>query len=391
MVNMKITTNITSTQKTMRAAMLSRRCLLKSSAALGAVGLVAPLFVKKAFSSSGEVNFMGWAGYDLKALFAAFTAKTGIKMNFTEQPDNATMFAQAKLATQTGAFDVIEPTLDGVQSYAENDLVQAWDTSKISLDSYEPSLVTGHAGEMAEIAGKRLFVPSVWGTEALVFNTKEAPMVYGMASLADLWDPKFKGKVVIRAPSALVALGRVMEDQGKLPRPFLDGYKNDAFMKEIWDVILAEAIKHKANIAQFWKGENEAQAAFRSNGCVLGLCWDSTGFTMQKEGPYSFIAPKEGAFAWNQGYMLMKNAKNVDQAYEWIKFMATPEGSAAEAKAFSANPSAKGAIDLADPTISAFYKAAYPEDALDKLWWWPSASSSFVKLRSKYADEFIAA
>ena len=371
--------------------MLSRRSLLKSAATLGAIGLVAPLLVKSAFSSSGEVNFMGWAGYDFKDLFAAFTAKTGIKMNFTEQPDNATIFSQAKLALQTGAFDVIETTLDRVQSYSENDLVQAWDTNKISLDSYEPSLVTGHAGEMAEIGGMRLIVPSAWGTEALMFNMKEAPMIYGKASLADLWDPKFKGKVVIRAHSALVALGRVMEDQGKLPRPFLDSYKNDAAMKEIWDVILAEAIKHKANIAQFWQSENDAQSAFRTNGCVLGLCWDSTGFAMRKEGPYAYIAPKEGAFAWNQGYMMMKNATNVDQVYEWAKFIATPEGSAANAKAFSANPSAKGAIALADPAVTAFYKAAYQGDALGKLWWWPTSSSSFIKLRTEYADEFIAA
>ncbi|HEX9446414.1 MAG TPA: extracellular solute-binding protein [Dongiaceae bacterium] len=388
---MKKVTQLTSAQETMRAALVSRRNLLKTAAVLGAAGLAAPLYSKSAFSSSGEVNFMGWAGYDFKELFAAFTAKTGIKMNFIEQPDNDTIFAQAKLSLQTGAVDIFEPTVDRVQSYAENDLVQPWDTTKISLDSYEPGLVTGQAGDMAQVNGKRLFVPSVWGTEALVFNTKEAPETYGTASLADLWDPKFEGKVVVRAHSALAALGRVMDAQGKLPRPFMDGYKDDAAMKQIWDVVLAEAIKHKANIAQFWKGENEAQAAFRTNGCVLGLCWDSTGFNMQKEGPYSYIAPKEGAFAWNQGYMLMKNAKNVDQAYEWAKFIASPEGSAANAKAFSANPSGKGAIELADPKVAAFYKAAYPADALSKLWWWPVQSSSFLKLRAEYADKFIAA
>jgi spermidine/putrescine transport system substrate-binding protein len=382
---------LTSTQETLSAAMISRRSLLKASAALGAVGFASPLYVKNAFSSSGEVNFTGWAGYDFKALFAAFTAKTGIKMNFVEQPDNATIFAQAKLALQTGAIDVVEPTVDLVSSYVENGLVQPWDTNKLSIDNYEPGLVTGPAGDMAQVDGKRIFVPSVWGTEALVFNTKEAPMVYGTASLADLWDPKYVGKVVVRAHSSLASLGRVMDAAGKLPKPFMDGYKDDAAMKEIWDVILAEAIKHKSNIAQFWKGENEAQAAFRTNGCVLGQCWDSTGFNMQKEGGYGYIAPKEGAFAWNQGYMLMKNAKNVEQAYEWAKFIATPEGSAANAKAFSANPSAKGAIDLADPVVTAFYKASYPGDALSKLWWWPTQSSSFLKLRAEYADKFIAA
>jgi spermidine/putrescine transport system substrate-binding protein len=369
----------------------SRRALLKTSVVAGAGAITAPWIVKNAFSSSGEVNFMGWAGYDFKELFAAFTAKTGIKMNFIEQPDNDTIFAQAKLSLQTAAIDVIEPTVDRVQSYSENGLVQPWDLNVLSIDAYEPGLVTGQAGDMATIDGKRLFVPSVWGTEALVFNTQENPLEYGTASLADLFDPKNEGKVVVRAHSALAALGRVLDGQGKLPRPFMDGYKDDAAMKEIWDVILAEAIKHKANIVQFWKGENEAQAAFRTNGCTLGLCWDSTGFNMQKEGPYSYIAPKEGAFAWNQGYMLMKNAKNVAQGHEWAKFIASPEGSAANAKAFSANPVGKGAIDLADPTVTKFYKAAYPGDALSKLWWWPVQSSSFLKLRAEYADKFIAA
>ena len=37
-------------------------------------------------------------------------------------------------------------------------------------------------------------------------------------------------------------------------------------MRQLWDIALAEAIKPKANIVQFWTGENEAQAAFRTNG-----------------------------------------------------------------------------------------------------------------------------
>lgn len=386
-----MTDKTTTNPVALAAREFSRRALLKTSVVAGAGAITAPWIVKNAFSSSGEVNFVGWAGYDFKELFAAFTAKTGIKMNFVEQPDNDTIFAQAKLALQTGAIDVFEPTVDRVLSYSENGLVQPWDLKVLNIDAYEPGLVTGKAGDMATIDGKRMFVPSVWGTEALVFNTQENPEVYGTASLADLFDPKNEGKVVVRAHSALAALGRVMDGQGKLPRPFMDGYADDAAMKEIWDVILAEAIKHKANIVQFWKGENEAQAAFRTNGCTLGLCWDSTGFNMGKEGPYSYIAPKEGAFAWNQGYMLMKNAKNVEQAHAWAGFIATPEGSALNSKAFSANPVAKGAIDLADPVVTKFYKAAYPEDALSKLWWWPVQSSSFLKLRAEYADKYIAA
>ncbi len=245
---------------------------------------------------------------------------------------------------------------------------------------------------MATIDGKRYFLPAVWGTEALVFNTEQAPMVYGTASLGDLFDPKYVGAVTVRPHSALAAMGRYLDSQGKLPHPFIESYKDMDVMKANWDVILAEAVKAKPNIAQFWKGENEAQAAFRTNGCVLGQCWDSTGFNLQSEGlPISYLAPKEGAFAWNQGYMLLKNATNVEQAIEFAKFIATPEGSALHAAAFRANPVAKGAIDLADPKVTAFYKAAYPGDALSKLWWWPTQTSEYLTLRNEYADKFQAA
>lgn len=382
--------SLTSAQETMRAAQLSRRSLMKSALALGAVGFSAPLYSKSALSSSGELNYMGWAGYDYKPVIEPFTAATGIKVNFTEQPDNDTIFAQAKLAIQTGAFDAIEPTVDRVKAYVENDLVQPYDAAKIKLDGYLPGMADGLAGDMAQIDGKRYFLPGVWGTEALVFNKDEKPEVYGTASLADLFDDSMEGKVTVRAHSALAALGRVMDAAGQLPRPFMDGYKDDEAMKQIWDVVLAEALKHKKNVVQFWKGENEAQAAFRTNGAVLGLCWDSTGYNMGKEGPYGYVAPKEGAFAWNQGYMIMKNAKNVEQAHAWANWMATPEGGAAMAKVYSANPVSKGAVDLLEAAVKDFYNAALPGDATSKLWWWPVQTASFLKLRAEYADKFIA-
>jgi spermidine/putrescine transport system substrate-binding protein len=374
----------------MRAAALSRRSLLKASAALGAVGLAGPLYVKRALAASGELNFMGWSGYDFKAAFEAFEKDTGVKVNFIEQPDQDSMFAQAKLALQTGALDMVEPTVERTSAWVSNGLIQPWDTSKLVMENYMPGLADGAAGEMAQIEGKRYHVPSVWGTEALVFSKTEAPMEYGKASLGDLFDDKYAGKVTLRAHSSLAAMGRWLDSQGKLPKPWIDGYKDEATMKELWDIALAECIKHKANVVQFWAGENEAQAAFKTNGCVLGLNWDSTGYNLRNDG-FGFIAPKEGAFAWNQGVVLMANAKNVEQAHEFAKWLSTAQGAAAWAKAFSANPVGRGAIELADPDVTAFYNAAYPGDALQKLWWWPAQAAWFLKLRGEYADKWKAA
>lgn len=383
---------LTSAQETIRAAALTRRTLMKSAVALGAIGLTGPLYVKSGLASSGELNFMGWAGYPglAEKVFPAFTAATGIKVNFTEQPSQDDMFAQAKLSLQTGAYDVVEPTVDRVAGWASNGLIQAWDTTKVPLDAYVPGLADGPLGEMATIDGKRMIVLSVWGTEAMVYSKVDFPTEYGKASLGDLWGENMEGKVCIRAHSSLAAMGRWLDAEGKLPKPWLDSYKDEATMKQLWDIALAEAIKHKANVVQFWSGENEAQAAFRTNGATLGLNWDSTGYNLRNDG-FGFIAPKEGAFAWNQGFVLMANAKNVEQGHEFAKWVATPEGSAMWATAFSANPVGKGGIDKMDPEVTKFYNAAYPGDALQKLWWWPAQEAWFIKLRGEYADKWKSA
>ncbi len=367
----------------------SRRTILKGSA-VGLGVLAAPAIIShKALASSGELNFMGWAGYPALAekVMPAFEAKTGIKVNFVEQPDNEGIFAQSKLALQTGGTDMVEPTIDRVSAMQSNGIVAAWDESKLAMADYLPGLADGAAGERSRMDGKLLYVPSVWGTEALVYN-KDAAKLGEPASLAALFNPE--NQVVLRAHSALAAMGRLLDSQGKLPRPWMDGYTDMAAMTEVWDIALAEAIKAKANVVQFWAGENEAHAGFVSNGATVGLCWDSTGFNLREDG-YGYAAPSEGAFAWHQGFMLMANAVNVDQAHELAKWVSSAEGSSMWASAFSSNPVGKGGPEMMDPAVSAFYTATFDDAALAKLWWWPSQTAEFLAKRGEYADKYKAA
>ncbi len=368
---------------------LNRRRFLSQSA-IGAGMLAAPALISsKALASSGELNFTGWAGYPnfAEKVFPAFTAATGITVNFTEQPDQDTMFAQAKVALEAGGIDMIEPTIDRWGGWASNGLLAAWDPAKLSMDNYLPGLADGVAATRSMTAdGALMYVPSVWGTESIVYN-KEAAKLGEPASLGALFDPA--NQAVLRPHSALAAMGRWLDAQGKLPRPWMDGYSDMGAMVELWDIALAEAVKAKGNVVQFWSGENEANAGFVANGATVGLCWDSTGFNLRNDG-YGYIAPTEGAFAWHQGLVMMKNAVNVDQAHELAKWVSTAEGAAMWATAFSANPVGKGAAELLDPEVSAYYSGTFDEAALANLWWWPEQSAEFIAKRGEYADKYKA-
>lgn len=367
----------------------SRRRFLQGSAA-GAGILAAPAIISsKALASSGEVNFTGWAGYPALAekVFPAFTAATGITVNFKELPDQDTMFAEGKVALDAGGIDVIEPTIDRVGAWDSNGLLGAWDESKLAMDNYLPGLADGAAGERSRPAGALKYVPSNWGTESLVVNTAGAKLS-SPASLGDLFNPE--NPAVVRPHSALAAMGRWLDATGKLPRPWMDGYSDMAAMTELWDIALAEAIKAKGNIVQWWSGENEANAGFTANGATVGLCWDSTGFNLRNDG-YAYVAPAEGAFAWHQGFILMKNATNVEQAHEFAKWVSTPEGASGWASAFSSNPVGKGAAELMNPDVAAYYNGTFNDEALSKLWWWPDQSAEFLAKRAEYADKYKAA
>jgi spermidine/putrescine transport system substrate-binding protein len=352
--------------------------------------LAAPALISsKALASSGELNFTGWAGYpDLaEKVFPAFTAATGITVNFTEQPDQDTMFAQAKVAVEAGGIDMIEPTIDRWGGWNSNGLLGAWDPAKLAMDNYLPGLADGNAGTRSRDAGGALFyVPSNWGTEAIVYK-KDTAVLGEPASLGALFDPA--NQAVVRPHSALAAMGRWLDATGKLPRPWMDGYTDMAAMVELWDIALAEAVKAKGNVVQFWSGENEANAGFVANGATVGLCWDSTGYNLRNDG-YGYAAPVEGAFAWHQGFVLMKNAVNVDQAHELAKWISTAEGAAMWATAFSSNPVGKGSADMMSADVSAYYNSAFDDAKLAALWWWPDQSAEFIAKRGEYADKYKA-
>ncbi|MFN3605671.1 MAG: extracellular solute-binding protein, partial [Cypionkella sp.] len=197
-------------------------------------------------------------------------------------------------------------------------------------------------------------------------------------------------QAVLRPHSSLAAMGRWLDATGQLPRPWMDGYTDMTAMVELWDIALAKAIEAKGNVVQWWSGENEANAGFTANGATIGLCWDSTGFNLRNDG-FKYVAPVEGAFAWHQGFVMMKNATNIEQAHEFAKYVSGAEGAAGWASAFSANPVGKGAADLMSAEVAAYYNGTFNDDALSKLWWWPDQSAEFIAKRTEYADKYKAA
>ena len=329
------------------------------------------------------LKILGWAGYDagLKIAFDRFQEATGIAVSYHGVPNQDEMHKVA----QSQAFDIACPTTDRLASWVNSGLITALDETRIGYDRIDPAF---HADTHTIIDGKRMGSPNIWGGAGIGHHPELAPLDPVRASLMDLFDPVYAGRLTMREDTAFVAAGRAVAAAGKLPFPFEDSYKFEERMRANYDVIGAFLHDHAANVARFWFSEEEGTEAFRSGDCVIGYSWDSTLAQLYREDlPHRFIAPVEGANCYLQNFVMAAKA-DPGPAQDWIAWVNTPEGSALYAGALGVNPCARGALDLMSEDIQRFIALSYPAETLSKLWWQPEQPVWFVRNREVYARKY---
>ncbi len=383
---------LTSAQETIRAAALSRRSILKSAAALGAVGLASPLFVRNALSSSGELNLLMWSDEFPDPVIPNFEKATGIKVNQTPFSQNEEQINKLQ-ATGGEGFDLCQPTQNRAPQYKDLQVLAPFDMNRVKNHSNIIPSMTKAAGELWTWEDGLYYIPHCWGSEAISYRTDLWKGDPKDLSYGSLWAEDVKGHTQGRGHSFLLGIGLWMDASGKLPsNRMLDGYKDEESFKKVWDPILAFAIEHKAWVKQFWDSADNTKSGLMENDVWIGQTWDGPALSLKKEGkPVNYQAPKEGAIAWVDGLSLMKAAKNTDQVYAFLEFLQTPEASAAVAEGSGYNPVVTGADALLSDIAKKNFQEAFPGDALANLWPWPAEPTWYAEIRSQYTDKFKAA
>jgi spermidine/putrescine transport system substrate-binding protein len=337
------------------------------------------------------VSLLGWSGYEptLNKVFEEFTTATGFGVKFLGCRNQDDMLSAAKNVRHTGQhFDVACPTTDRLVSWDQAELLQAWDEKAINFDQIADAF---SGDELTLRSDRRLGSPNLWGSAALGYLPDADKVDPGNASLMDMFDDRYAGKLILREDTAFVAAGRALDAMGQLPFDFSDSYRDESCMVENYDAILVFLRKKRKNVSRFWFSEYEAQSAFREGACVIGYVWDTTVAALQEEGiPIRFSATKEGAACYIQNFVLLKGAPQLTAANAWVSWVNTPRGGASYAQAFRAFSPAKGALELMDERQRQFHAQTYPPSAMENLWWQPEQKPWFVKHREAYARAFLA-
>ncbi|MFO1032874.1 MAG: extracellular solute-binding protein [Hyphomicrobiales bacterium] len=385
-------TKLTPTQELVKAARLSRRGLMKSAVAIGAMGFATPIVTRNALSSSGELNLLMWSDEFPDPVIPGFEKATGIKVNQTPFSQNEEQINKLQ-ATGGDGFDICQPTRDRAPQFKDLAVLQPWDLGKIkNASAVLPSMMEGSASVWTWDGGQ-YHLPHCWGTEAISFRTDLYKGDLSQLSFGSLWADDVKGHVQGRPHSLLLGIGLWMDASGKLPsNRMLDAFKSEDDMKKIYDQILPFALEHKPWIKAFWDSADNTKSNLMENDCWIGQTWDGPALNLKKDGkPVSYQAPKEGAITWLDGLSLLKAAKNTDQVYAFLDYLYTPEVSAQVADGSGYNPVVTGADAKTSDTFKKNFADAFPGDALKNLWHRPPEPSWFAELRTQYADKLKAA
>ena len=376
--------------KTLKAAKVSRRSVLKGAAATGAAAAIGPWYIPNAFAAP-VVNVLMWGEYLPDSVVADFKAKTGITVNHTKIGDNGEIISKMKAGGGAG-YDLASPTNMRALQWADLGVLAPFDMNRINTSAVNPGMLA--VGERDwNFGGKGShWVPQLWGTESISWRTdKWQPD--GLPSFGDIWEPNpgIDGAFMMgRTYSMMTGCGIWMHHQGKMD--FWSSYNDEDTMRKNWETITEYCISKKGNLVKVWPGADPQKQGFTSDGVVVGQTWDGPIAAMMKAGePVAYQTTDEGALAWIDGITMSAKAENIDEAYELINYSFTPETGGQTVNEIGYNSAVNGASDFYSDETKALAKAIYPGDTSTKLNPWPPEPPWYADARAEYANKFETA
>jgi spermidine/putrescine transport system substrate-binding protein len=245
-----------------------------------------------------------------QTILDAFSAEYGVKITYLTYESQDQAAADLKAGK---VYDVVVmgshliPELVSDDLLVEIDYRNAPNFKNISANfrdlSYDP--------------GNRYSIPYVWGTQGLLVRTDlvKKPITHW----ADLWDPEFKGKVVLwpiqtsLVPITLKSLG----------------YPTNSENPQELEAAFQRMLALKQNAFFVSNQETTIIPVLESGQAVLAYGWAYDALTAQgSKTPIEYILPQDGTVLWAENYIIPANTPHKYTAELFLDFVLRPEISA---------------------------------------------------------------
>jgi len=328
-------------------------------------GVIAGVALLAAAGDAGaeerQLFIYNWADYIGTSTIADFEKETGIKVTYDLFDGYETM--DARVQAGSSGYDIIFPGRYYISQHVLQGVYLPLDKSKLKN--------LGNIGQRFWDAlsvadpGNKYVVPYMFWTNGYVYDAKKVLAIDPNAPV-DSWAMFFDPAVLSKFTPCGVSILDSPEDVMDLALNYLHlhpGTNDAAELKQAGDLV-AKAQPHVA--------------AFDNSGTINGLADGSRCLAMTWSGDYSqakaraeenkadvdlkFVSGKEGVNMDYDGMAILKDAKNVDEALEFIDYMMRPDVIAKVTNDIGYANANEKATPLVDPSISD-NPAMYPDQS----------------------------
>ncbi|MDP9066560.1 MAG: extracellular solute-binding protein [Pseudomonadota bacterium] len=329
-----------------------------------------------------KLRIITWADYVPADLVAAFKQETGIDVEVTLSI-NEEMISKLR-ATGGAGYDLAQPSQDRIASVTrEFGIYKPIDMARVQSAEFQPALLD-IVKRNTTVDGKLYGLPYLWGTDGLVVNQKRAAQV---TDYSDLCNPMFKGKtsVRLRRPVLMAFAFAAGKDPFAL-------YSNPKAYAALMDQVGSTLIACKPNFKFFFDNKDQLLNGFRSAELVAAMMWDTGGWALNRDNPdIVYIVPRSGALGWLDTFALPARGRNDAAVYAWINFTMRPENAARVIRSVGNFSAARNTAPLVAPRLRAQFAAAFPQQALQSIHWYPAIPTGIEEIEGKVLDRIKAA
>jgi spermidine/putrescine-binding protein len=297
---------------------VSRRELLRRGMVMGGAATavhfgVLPGMAQAQPALTGPVNWLSFGPYHIPKVMEGFKQKYNVTVTPIDFEDDSEGFLKVKQSR--AQYDVSESDGFWPQIYYKNHLIEPLDMTQFSSTKTIASVFRKFKPWLTP-DGHMLQFPGMWSVEPIVYRKG---VVKPFTSAWDLWDPKFKGRIIqMDRPSEFipaVAIWLGYKDPFNLTAQQLGEVRKKL-------LALKPSVKtFTASSADFCKAMagGEGDVGFTTSpGNVLRI-------KTMGGADFAFLVPKEGTTAWVDGDMLIANARHRAAALKWIDYRGGPE------------------------------------------------------------------
>ncbi|MDJ0778260.1 MAG: extracellular solute-binding protein [Gammaproteobacteria bacterium] len=294
------------------------------------VSLTTAAFVAVSGSTlaAGKLNVSNWAEYMAEDTIENFEKEYGIEVVFT--PYDSAEAIDSKLLAGSSGYDVVSHSSQMVARLLQGNILQKIDRTKLPNMKHMSPDVMAQLGQNWD-PGHNYIVPYMWGSHGVTYNKELVLETYPDAPIGSvdmIFDPKHMkelakcGVAFLDSPLDIIpmALGHM-------------GLKPDSTNRADYAKVEEMLLKVRPYIKTF---DNYAYQRMPQKEFCVAVTWGPDGLLAMSGAEDADTGVKLDFFLpakpqlWIDGWVIPKDAKNIENAHLFLDYMMRPEVGAAD-------------------------------------------------------------